>query len=209
MRPPFILVSSSYLNAFRRAAECRGPSYRLNPIIGEQNIYLSACQDFNGLHLHCYLSFSGQVARLEAKSAATETAEEARRKYASVLIRANEMVESIKQAIVLLQIAKNAAAPDEPGAIKEFNGAIDALTKSGREGRSTMEHPCISLHILCRIFLLTLRSAHSIMIQINNLREPRHKTLVLGEVAMSVQSDLTSFRVMWSLLLGRPLSAGK
>ena len=140
MRPPFILVSSSYLNAFRRAAERWGPSYRLNPIIGEQNIYLSACQDFNGLHLHCYLSFPGQVARLEAKSAAAETAEEARRKYASVLIRANEMVESIKQAIVLLQIAKNAAAPDEPGAVKEFNGAIDALTKSGREGRSTMEH---------------------------------------------------------------------
>jgi len=75
---------------------------------------------------------SGQVARLEAKSAAAETAEEARRQYASVLIRANEMVESIKQAIVLLQIAKNAAAPDEPGAVKEFNGAIDALTKSGR-----------------------------------------------------------------------------
>ena len=114
------------------------PAYRLNPIIEEQNIYLSACQDFNGLH--SYLSFSGQVARLEAKSAAAETAEEARRKYASVLIRANEMVESIKQAIVLLQIAKNAAAPDEPGAIKEFNGAIDALTKSGREGRSTVEH---------------------------------------------------------------------
>ena len=87
---------------------------------------------------YSYLSFfSGQVQKLEAKSAAAETTEEARRKYASVLIRANEMVESIKQAIVLLQIAKNAAAPDEPGAVKEFNGALDALTKSGRdEGRS-------------------------------------------------------------------------
>ena len=84
---------------------------------------------------------SGQVARLEAKSAASETAEEARRQYASVLIRANEMVESIKQVIVLLQIAKNAAAPDEPGAVKEFNGAIDALTKSGHEEvRILIEH---------------------------------------------------------------------
>ena len=27
---------------------------------------------------------------------------------------------------MLLQIAKNAAAPDEPGAVKEFNGAVDA-----------------------------------------------------------------------------------
>ena len=90
------------------------------------------------------------MARLEAKSAAAETAEEARRKYASVLIRANEMVESIKQAIVLLQIAKNAAAPDEPGAIKEFNGAIDALTKSNRgEVRTT------SLQILITIGLST------------------------------------------------------
>ena len=107
------------------------PSYHAYPIIGEQNISLRVrVKILTGYNLICITS--GQVARLEAKSAAAETAEEARRQYASVLIRANEMVESIKQAIVLLQIAKNAAAPDEPGAVKEFNGAIDALTKSGR-----------------------------------------------------------------------------
>ena len=106
----------------------------------KMSAYLSSCQDFKGLTFF-NLSSSGQVARLEAKSAAAEATEEARRKYASVLIRANEMVESIKQAIVLLQIAKNAAAPDEPGALKEFNGALDALAKSGRgEGRTSTEH---------------------------------------------------------------------
>ncbi len=56
----------------------------------------------------------------------------AKQQYEGVLRRANEMAESIKQAIVLLQIAKNATAPEEPGAVKEFNGpeAAGSLTQN-------------------------------------------------------------------------------
>ena len=129
-----------------------------------------------GYNLIC--TSSGQVARLEAKSAAADTAEEARRQYASVLIRANEMVESIKQAIVLLQIAKNAAAPDEPGAVKEFNGAIDALTKSSRgEVRILIEHSTYLL-ILIRLSLMTPPSKMPVLI--NHLKKNLYPSFSLA-----------------------------
>ena len=69
------------------------------PLSEKAQKYLpSSCQDVNGLLNPSPPPLAGQVSKLEAKSAAPETSEEARRKYASVLIRANEMVESIKQA---------------------------------------------------------------------------------------------------------------
>jgi hypothetical protein len=53
----------------------------------------------------------------------------ARQQYDSVLKRATDMTESIKQAIVLLQIAKNASMPVEPGPVKEFNGGVCELQR--------------------------------------------------------------------------------
>ncbi len=67
-----------------------------------------------------YLSLLvAQTAQLKTKleSAATE---EAKARYEKVLREAQEMAESVKHAIVVLQIAKNTAAPQETAAVKDL-----------------------------------------------------------------------------------------
>lgn len=66
-----------------------------------------------------------QVEKLQEKADGAET-EEARRQYESIVKRAKEMAESIKHAIVVLQIAKNATLPQEVNAIKDFTSAAAA-----------------------------------------------------------------------------------
>ena len=66
-----------------------------------------------------------------------------------------------QQAIVLLQIAKNAAAPDEPGAVKEFNGAVDAMPKGEGGSASLLQNNSLLVvtqyRILCQSNILVGR----------------------------------------------------
>ncbi len=62
-----------------------------------------------------------QVASLKVKAESPDQSEEARARYERVLVGAQEMAESVKHAIVLLQIAKNAAVPETPNAVKDLS----------------------------------------------------------------------------------------
>ena len=64
------------------------------------------------------------MSSLKAK-ADDATTPEAREKYLNVMQRAQDMSESIKHAIVLLQIAKNATVPQEATALKDFTKVAD------------------------------------------------------------------------------------
>ena len=60
-----------------------------------------------------------QVDKLQTKASASETAE-SKAHYEGILAKARDMAESIKHAIVLLQIAKNATVPEEAPTVKDF-----------------------------------------------------------------------------------------
>ena len=64
-----------------------------------------------------------------------------KKQYETVLKRVTEMAESIKQAIVLLQIAKNATVPDEPGAVKEFAEAPALAEVAQKEPANPRQPP--------------------------------------------------------------------
>lgn len=76
----------------------------------------------------------GQVAQIQKKADEAETAD-ARSKYQGVLAQAKDVTESIKHAIVLLQIAKNAALPEaNTGQVKDFTNSASMDPHQGQQG---------------------------------------------------------------------------